>query len=192
MRIRKDIKKVRHKTRFSPIETRKHEHYIEGLLVLGASNSQIFHACKKPEAEGGLGVSYQRAWRLMKRIQDRWEEEDRQRSRSLRAAASRRLLAQIQNCQGKRDQDGNWIEKPNHAAIARYEELLATMQGTKAPIETVVTLNTSEAMQKTFARYTIEQLKEMHERAQLKKQLANKYLEEHPEVRKTIDVKVIE
>jgi len=178
---------------YSVEEVRRQLDFIEGLMTLGASTSAILAQASKPVGlaggHGGLGITAYRANRVIQRIQARWEEEDRERSKSRRTEASRRILRQIQNCQGRRDPHNPtvWIEKPNHVAIVRYEELLSKLQGTQAPIEIDLNVQHSETLVATFARYSVEHLQALHAKAQAKKRLAAAYLEEHPEAREAIE-----
>jgi len=173
-------------------EVRRQIDFVEGLMTLGASTSAVIAQATKPAGgpgTGGLGISKHRTKLLVQRVQARWEEEDRERSTSRRTEAARRILRQIQNCQGRRDprNPNVWIEKPNHTAIVRYEELLSKLQGTQAPIEIDLNVQHSETLIATFARYSVEHLQALHAKAQAKKRLAAAYLEEHPEAREAIE-----
>lgn len=171
--------------RYTLEEVRRQLDFVEGLLVLGAMESAIVG-----QAVRTLGIPKYRAKVLIQRIVARWEDENRLHSGANRNAAVRRTLKQIQNCQGRRDprNPNVWLEKPNHLAIIRYEEHLAKLQGTYAPIEVDVKVANAEVLMAVFSRYSVDDLKRLRERAAAKKLLASKYLEEHPEERATIDV----
>jgi len=171
--------------RWTVDETRKHVEVIEGLMVLGAGSTQIVNQVTRPVAQGGLGIGPSRARSLIARIQDRWEEEDRKASRRRRGEQTRRLMRYIQACQGRRDPQNptQWLEKPNHQALARYEKQLALIQGTEAPVQVDLQVQHSESLAAVFSRYSLDALKAMRERALERKALAEAYLKEHPERR---------
>ena len=75
-----------------------------------------------------------------------------------------------------------WIEKPNHSAIVRYENLLADIQGTREPLQVDVNVQVAESLVAVFSSYSLEKLQSMRARALEKKQYAMLYLHEHPEV----------
>lgn len=172
-------------------ETKRQEEMIEGLMIMGVSRGQIIAQVMRPVVPTspgqppGLGIGKARAWVIIARIQDRWEDEDRKASRRRRGEQSRRIMRYIQACQGRRDPQnpGQWLEKPNHQALARYEKQLALLQGNEAPIMVDVQVQHTESLAAVFSRYSLETLKAMRERALARKELADRYLRENPDAK---------
>ena len=178
----------RRRIRYSAAEARRQMEFVEGLLVLGYHTGRIQVAARTT-----LGISTSRTPIPIKRIHARWDGEAMTRSAHARTAACRRIVQQIQNCQGRRDpaNPNQWLERPNHLAIVQYEKILSNLQGTNTPVEVSVTVNASEALTRSFARYTVEQLQELHKAATLKRELANRYIQEHPEALSNPEVKTL-
>ncbi len=181
---------IRRKT-WTVEEARRQEEMIEGLMIMGAGRGQIIAQVTRPAVPAspgqpaGLGISKSRAWVLIARIQDRWEDEDRKASRRRRGEQQRRLMRYIEACQGRRDPQnpGQWLEKPNHQALARYEKQLTLIQGTEAPVQVDLQVQHSESLAAVFSRYSLDALKAMRARALQRTALAEAYLKEHPERR---------
>jgi hypothetical protein len=97
---------------------------------------------------------------LAKRVQEQWTREDERVARTVvqrRARALRRLYVAAQNARGQRDADGKWVRKPNPMAEARFEELIAKMEGTCAPQEVKVEHRQAEAVATIIGGMTHEQ-----------------------------------
>ena len=83
-----------------------------------------------------------------------------------KAAAARRLLRYIRQAQG----DGT--RKPDFATLAKFEGLLADLQGTRAPLEIAVDVRVGEAVKAVIAGMTAEQLNERLAAARERRALA--------------------
>lgn len=189
-----------YKLTFSGEEVKHQTETIEALMVAGIQHTKIVSSVARPIAPGtnGLGITKTRALKLIGRIDAKWAHEDLERRATWKSTVMRRILGQIQACQGKRGRaDPNnpespivWIEKPNHSAIIRYENLLADIQGTREPLQVDVNVQVAESLVAVFSNYSLEKLTKLRDRALEKRKLATAYLMEHPEVRaETITVK---
>jgi hypothetical protein len=84
---------------------------------------------------------------IVARVFEDWSKVDQETRKHERSAQLRRLKKYIRECDGRPTPDGkSWIEKPNHQARAKYEELLAKIAGTNAPIELSVNVQVSDAL----------------------------------------------
>jgi hypothetical protein len=188
-RATREIDGVRRSKVFTREEIRKQLEFVEGLFSLSGANAApvIAAAIKPPPA--GLGITATRAARLIARVREAWAESDKANSDAKRQAAERRILRNIQANQGRRDprNPAVWLEKPDYAAIARFEAILMKIQGTAAPERVEVNVSVSQTLTAVFARYPLERLRELHAAAEAKHKLAQKYLAEHPEARQVIE-----
>lgn len=178
---------------WSLAETAQHEDAVEAMLRSFRSGKSIEQQLIQPSPKG-LGLSRYRVRLLVQRVQARWTEEDKDRRAEDRRRQIRLIEQSVQQTMGRQDPNnpGAWLERPNHSARARYLELLSRITGTEAPIEIDVNVEHRDVMVAVFSQYTLEDLEELHESATRKRQLAERYLAEHPEEEReaaTIDVK---
>ncbi len=109
------------------------ENFIESLMVSGLGESVIVRRVRKQET---LGIGAKRTKTIIRRIRERWEREDALRKPLLRAETLRRLQRDAQTARGQYDATTQtWVLKPNFQAVARFEELIADIAGTRAPIQ---------------------------------------------------------
>lgn len=151
-------------------ETKQHEEAIAQLLP-----SQTLAAIAR-HMHREFGISSKRVARLAARVRERWVRED-EASGALavnRAEAIRRVKRMLAIASGKRSADGAWTEKPNHAAVAKYESLLAQLQGTNAPIKLDLEVRVSASIQGVIANLTAEQVREISERQRELRELAER------------------
>jgi hypothetical protein len=131
-------------------------------------------------------MSKQRVGRLVGRIQERWQIEDQNFDRAKRAewksGQIRRLTRMRDIASGSQNQDGTWAVKPDHRAVARYEELLAKIQGTLAPIEIDLDVRYTEAMMVAIGSMSAEQMASLLAEAEQMEAHARQYRAEHPEL----------
>lgn len=172
---------------WTPRQTAEQMAWVEAMLIEGASHHQI-----AKQARDAIGVGETRVATLISRVLDRWDVETSKDDgrRHAKQAQIARIHRYIQWAKGRRDPNNPnlWIEKPNHAALAKWEELLSKVQGTQAPIEIDLNIQHTEVMVQVFARYSLDQLTSLHEEAERKHRLAEAYLAEHPEERDVITV----
>lgn len=130
-------------TYVSPEQRRERESEIERLMIAGVSQSRTENAMRDRH-----GMSRHAVQSAMRRVRQRWVEEERENRPSYKNTAMRRLLGSIAEARGAK----------NFAAVAQLERLLAEMQGTREPIEMNVNVETTlpEAALQVAAQLTPE------------------------------------
>lgn len=147
------------KKTYSPDEVREQVAFVESLLCHPESTErQRQLACTK---RFGFGLGRMRM--LVARVREQWEKEDAHLRQQRKAEQSRRLYRYIGNAASTTDQKGNTV-RPNWAAVARFEELLADLHGTREPIKIDVDTRASEAVMLVIAQMTPEQVQARLER----------------------------
>lgn len=137
-------------------ETREHVAFLEQLYVRGTSLRQMELAARQR-----FGLRPGRVTSLLDRIRETWRKEDEANRASNRAAAVRRVTRYIRDAEGRKNQDGSWIEKPNYAALARFEELLSDLQGTREPVKVDLNVRVQETVLNVIAGLSPEELGEL-------------------------------
>lgn len=95
-----------------------------------------------------VGLSYDRLKKLSQEIYERWRDDDPKEVGDRRARALRRLYADAERARAA----------GNHAAIARFEELIAKLEGTNAPIKVSVDQRTTVAIDSVIRMTDPEEL----------------------------------
>lgn len=153
---------------YTRAETREHEEEIAARLPHETVAVIVAHM----RAKFGIGKS--RVKRLIVRVRERWVRED-EASGALqvnRAEAIRRVKRMIKIASGRRapvdPKSPNamppWAEPPNHGAVARYEHILANLQGTYTPVKVDVDVRVSASIQHVVSNLTAEQVSAIVER----------------------------
>lgn len=137
-------------------ETQRQIYTLEGLLVQGASPSQ----CIRIMREKHPGVGSARTQKLTDRIHQQWAREDEEARASNRASAERRIKRMQGIAAGRRDEQGEWIEPPDHAAFARYESLLHDLQGIREPVKINLDIQVSAAVMHLIASMSASDVQE--------------------------------
>lgn len=107
------------------------EAFVENCMVQGLSTTKI-----QTLASQEYAVSRSTIARLVSYIGDRWIKEEEDRRPLYKSAAMERLARYSRKA----------AEEKNWSAVARFESLLADMQGTKEPIRIQVTAQVTTAM----------------------------------------------
>lgn len=113
-----------------------------------------------------LGVSTNRCNVLRQRVRREWLSQDDAERSTNRAVAVRRIMGLLAHARGKLKQRTKatdpvaYEREPNHAACAKYESLLADLQGTRMPIEVRVHHEVSAAVADVIGNLTAEQLQD--------------------------------
>jgi len=155
------------KTVYTRAETKEQEEAVAAILP-----HQTVAAVKRAMRER-FGITPNRTQKLVGRVRERWVRED-EASGALqvnRAEAVRRVKRQIGVASGRKDQGGAWVEKPDHSAVARYEHILANLQGTYAPVKVDVVFRVSESIMPVIGNLTPEQVQEILERQRALREL---------------------
>ncbi len=126
--------------RYTRAEVAEQMRVVESLVVQCASRSSMISICRQQ-----LNIGPSRINKLVLMVLDAWKEEDAEMKAANKPAAIRRLYRNILNAQGQQDAQGNWIRKPDHPSLARYEALLADIQGTREPIKVDIDVRVSTA-----------------------------------------------
>ena len=150
-------------------ETRTQMSAIEQLMLRPESEHAIASLCKQQ-----FGIGGGRTQQLMQRIRDRWTSEDSAARPAWKSAQIRRLQRMIKAATGYVE-NGKWVEKLNHVALAKYEELLASIQGTKDPLKIELDMQVSETALHVIADLTPEEVAHFVERNLENKRMAEEY-----------------
>ena len=144
---------------------------VEQLVLATQSRPAITKAMRER-----FGVGSLRVLRLVARVQERWKQEDQEARPAYRAAAMRRIERYIAQARGERAPDGTWRTKPDYPALARFESLLADIQGTRAPVQVDVSVDVrvSASLQAVIASLTPEQCAERLAAARERRALAER------------------
>ena len=158
-------------------ETQDQMRQLEELLTRGATMSQLITYARRPRDEGGLGIGTTRTRKLARRIQARWDEEDRDLTKSRKAAQTRRLYRWMRDAAGIPDPNNPnaWLRKPNLQALARLEELYADLHGTRAPQVVVHDVRVSETLVGVIAELDADQVADLLARRHEDQALAEAY-----------------
>lgn len=124
--------------KYGPAETREHTQAIDSLLIQGHTENAIV----KHMADV-FHVGRQRTRRLIQRVHAEWQKIDAETRKHERSAQIRRLKRCIRDT--KDPNTGKVLPKMDRANHA-YEELLAKIAGTNAPIEMNVNVQVSDAL----------------------------------------------
>ena len=159
--------------------TRQQLRVVEQLMMVGMAAPAIVRAMQQQEQQQherfACGVG--RTALLMRRVREQWGQEDEGARPVAKAAAVRRILRYIQAAQGERrpaNEGGGYRVNPNWSAVARFEALLADIQGTRAPIEVNVDVRVGQAAMVVLANMTSEQLAERLAAARERRMLAER------------------
>jgi hypothetical protein len=133
-------------------------HFIEQLYLRGTSLRGMVALAKSE-----LGVGPKRVNVILQRIKDAWRTEDDENRKSAKSSTIRRIQRYIQDAQGRRDpaDPKKWLEKPNFQALARFEALLADIQGTREPINIDINVRIQETVLNVIADLSPEELTEI-------------------------------
>lgn len=133
-------------------------HFVEQLYLRGTSNAGMVALAKQE-----LGVGPKRVQVMLERIKEAWKTEDEENRKSAKGATIRRIQRYIQDAQGRKDPNDpkRWLEKPNFAALARFETLLADIQGTREPITIDLNVRIQETVLNVIADLSAEELTEL-------------------------------
>lgn len=153
---------------------------IEELMLRAAGERKIIDAVSRSVEEGGLGISRRRAKRLMEIIRARWAKEDEAFRATRKSEQRRRIQGHLARAMGGKQNDGTFVPM-NHQAVARYESLLADIDGTREPIAVDVNVKYTETMVKVLAVMTPDRVAAMIEVAHERRRLAEAFRREHPE-----------
>ena len=165
------------------VQVEQHMQAVESLYLSTISKTAI---CRTMRTR--FGISESRANQLLNRVKERWLAEDAEARPVNKSAQIRRLLGYIRDARGERDQDGTWKVKPDTGALAKFEMILADIQGTKAPVEIAVDVRIGHAMQNVIAGLSSDQMTRYLAEAREQRALAQKARELMS--RNVIDVKV--
>ena len=124
--------------KYSPAETREHTQAIDQLLTQGHTENRIVQHMAET-----FHVGRARTRRLIERVRAEWLKTDAETRKHERSAQVRRLKRCIRDC--KDPNTGKVLPKMDRAVHA-YEELLAKIVGTNAPIEMNLNVQVSDAL----------------------------------------------
>lgn len=140
---------------WSRTETEEQLQAVEQLLRSMVSPRDIEQVLRKKFGP----VGRIRTMRLIARTYERWREDDKNAVPHQKAAQSRRIAQYLQQARGVFE-NGRWTVKPDWKAVAMFENILADVQGTRAPIEVNVDARVSQSLQAIIASMTPEQMAE--------------------------------
>lgn len=141
---------------YSLDEIRKQTATVEQLLQRGISPRTIIEQVSRQ-----MGLTRYRVQRLLDRVKEKWASEDQHMRAAWKSAAIRRNLNHIREAQGYDPVTGQRTGKTNFAAIAKFETLLADIQGTREPLEVNVNMQYTEAMLAVIVQMPDDQLAEV-------------------------------
>ncbi len=156
--------------RYTLEETAKHTEYVESAFAQGWTAPEIIRAGKKQ-----LGVTVSRMVSVIAKVREKFAREDALARPSWKSEQIRRLMRQLRVAMGEKDDEGNWILKPNMSAYTKIESILADVQGTREPIEINVDVSYTEAMMTVIGQLTPQQMDGLLERARERKRLAEAF-----------------
>jgi len=148
----------------SVIATREQTAFVEHAIVHGFTEVQMQRAIATKaatEAKPYLTCNLARIRLLKARIQEQFKLETERTRPMTKEAQRRRLYASLRDAQGAKGPDGKWITAPNHQAIARYEHLLASVEGNFEAIKLDVDLVHREAITNVIGSMTTEHALEL-------------------------------
>jgi hypothetical protein len=105
-----------------------------------------------------FGTSKTRYLTLQNRVREVWAREDDHLIASRKNEQTRRVMRHLQGAMGQKDAAGAWAVRPNWSAVAKFENLLADLHGTREPLRIDIDARASEAVMMVVAQMTPEQV----------------------------------
>lgn len=166
--------------RYTLAETRDQLRSVEELLIEGAKPAAIHRLFRAESKYPSITMS--RVHDLCARVRTDWlsiaKDDDRKAARS---AAIVRIHRMRQQAAGQWDQaTKSWVIKPNHQAVARYEELLMKLEGSEQAAKVEVDVRYTQAMLAITAQLTGDDASAFLEEAMDQKRLADMAKRELP------------
>lgn len=96
------------------------------LFVRGRNRLEVVAYLREKESLGKA-----RAEKIADRVITEWQEWDDKNREKMKSLMLQRLQRGIRDTMGRKNEAGDWIEPPNHAAHVRYESLMADVLGLK-------------------------------------------------------------
>lgn len=147
--------------RYTPADIAAQMQFVGDAWVEGASVKEISRASREAYKAGTLGcaLTAKRVGILLERVQRQLltEAEDQRPYTKVRQA--RRITKALRECRGVRRSDGTWASKPDHASRARYEDMIARIEGNYEPIKVEVDAVHRQAVADIIAGLTDEEIK---------------------------------
>ena len=167
-------------------ETRRQMNAVEQLLLqLVPANKIIANAAQ-------IGCSRHRVQKLIARVQDLWAEQDKKQRHVAKSEQIRRIQECLREARGWNRTTGVRDGKTNHHAVIRYEEFLARLQGTYAPIEIDINVQYTEALLSVIVHQEPEELMRIVEEEKARDRLVQAFTQEHPEVARELAPVLVE
>lgn len=165
--------------RWTPEETREQMAFVEQVML---ERPDLTPRRRAILCHQKFGIGAKRVEGLVSRVRQAWESEDTELRAKKKSEQGRRILRHLSAAKGEKDERGAWKTKPNWPAVAKFEELYASLYGTRDPIKVSVDVRMSEALIVAIAQMTPEELMEEVEAYNREVELAEAYRREHPEV----------
>ncbi len=158
---------------YSRVEYRRILQIVEAAMMQGFGVDRVRDAVRGEFPTVGKGYCQKR----MSDVHQKWQEEDVASHESWKSAQIRRIMGYMRHAQGEQRVDpgtglNTWVREPNHAALAKWESLLADIQGTRAPIEIKSDGQVREALIVVLGRMDADQADALLARAEQEKTLA--------------------
>jgi hypothetical protein len=119
------------------------------------------------ERKTGEAFTDSRVQELVRRVYDRWAEQDQLHRPSAKSAATRRLHDHIRRASAgapKLDANGaqvGWLVRPDYNAVSRLEELLSKIEGTQEPARLDINISQREAIIEVIGSIDREEAEEL-------------------------------
>ncbi len=154
---------------YTKAETYEQTRTVESLLTQLSGFSTIAAICRKRH-----GIGLNRVRTLMGRVVDTWAKEDEANKGTNKGAAIRRIVRMRLHAEGEMNEQGTaWLREPNHPAVAKYEMLLADLQGTREAIKVDVDVRASQACLTVIQGLSAEEVQKYLTKYKENVQLAN-------------------
>lgn len=117
--------------RYAKQEVAEHMRIVLDAWVAGATDREI----KRILEQAGHSLGRARVQLLRERVQTKTLDESEAERPYSKARQARRIMRHIRDTNGQRAKDGKgWAVKPEHSARAKYEDMVARIEGNYEPV----------------------------------------------------------
>lgn len=164
------------KRRYSAAEYREIAIHVEQAMMRGMNAETAARSIRQSTRFAQITKTF--VGKIMARVQEAWAREDASLRSVNKSSQMRRIYGYIAQARGiPKIVDGRqegWQVPPNHAALVRWENLLADIQGTRAPVEVNVNDQLRISLTAVIGRMEGDAFDRMLERARNNQLLAQR------------------
>lgn len=146
--------------RFTAHQVVRQMQLVTDAWVEGATDREIVKVFEEAYNAGKIDhvIGRNRVTLLRERAQQKLLEDAETERPYTKTQQARRITKALRECKGVRGPNGKWLEKPDHMARSRYEDMIARIQGNYEPVRIEVDAVHRHAIAEVIASLTPEQM----------------------------------